>query len=227
MRVRLIANERETPTTRRIRLAVEGEPFSYSAGQAARLSVGGEPTPYSMASAPVETARHGWLEFLIKIDGSTRFGSAVERLALGANIDVQGPIGSFTIGHAARNTPLLFIAGGTGIAPLRSMLTQALDEGHDGPLSLVYSARSPDEFAFLRELQDLERRRRLSMSLTVTGPVGEWARARGRTSVQHLVDHVRPGVVALICGPPAMVRDVPGVLESLGVSRDRVRTQNW
>jgi NAD(P)H-flavin reductase len=227
VRVRLIANERETPTSRRIRLALESESFSYSAGQAATLSVGGEPTPYSIASAPVETARQGWLEFLIKIDGSTRFGSGVERLAPETNIDVQGPIGRFTMGDARRETPLLFVAGGTGIAPLRSMMIQALDEGHAAPISLVYSARRPDEFAFVPELKALEDRGRLSMSLTVTGPADDWAYARGRAGALHLAEHIRPGIVAFVCGPPAMVTEVPAVLESLGVSRNRIRTQNW
>ncbi|HEX6464183.1 MAG TPA: FAD-dependent oxidoreductase [Vicinamibacterales bacterium] len=225
--MRLLANEPETPTTRRIRLALDGQSFSYHAGQAASLSVGGEPTPYSMASAPAETESLEWLEFLVKADGSTRFGAAVEELAPDTHVDVRGPVGSFTARGVAPEAPMLFIAGGTGIAPLRSMIHQAVHDRHAGPLWLVYSARTPNEFAYLADFQALARGGRLGLTLTLTGPADDWLHARGRTGTAHLSDHVRDGTVAFVCGPPAMVAEVPLALESLGVARDRIRTENW
>ena len=223
----LVFNEPETPTTRRVRIALDGVPFPYHAGQAASLSVGGEPTPYSIASAPADTVHDGWLEFLVKVDGSTRFGAVVERLAPDTRVEVAGPQGVFTMAGVAGDVPLLFVAGGTGIAPLRSMIRQALDERHAGSLSLVYSARTPDEFAYLRELQDLNGRGQLSLSLTLTGPADDWSHARGRAGIPHLTEHMQPGVVAFVCGPPAMVTDVTAALTSLGVASDQIRTENW
>jgi len=225
--VRLVFNEPETPTTRRIRIALDGTPFSYQAGQAASLSVGSEPTPYSIASAPAETARHGWLEFLVKVDGSNRFGALVDRLAPDTSVKVAGPTGTFTMTDAASDAPLLFVAGGTGIAPLRSMIRQALDEGHAGSLALVYSARTPDEFAYHHEFQDLNRRGQLSLSLTLTGRADDWSHARGRAGIPHFTEHVQPGVVAFVCGPPAMVTDVTAALTSLRVPGNQIRTENW
>ena len=96
MNVRLLSNDAETPTTRRIRVALNG-PFSYRAGQAASLSAGGAPTPYSIASAPAETARFGWLEFLIKVDGANRFGAIVETLRPGVSLELSGPAGGFVL----------------------------------------------------------------------------------------------------------------------------------
>jgi ferredoxin-NADP reductase len=225
--VRLIANEPATPTTRRIRLQLDGRPFSYRAGQAASLSLGSDATPYSIASSPGETERFAWLEFLVKVDGSTRFGAAVEGLAPGTNVDVSGPFGSFTLGGVPRQAPLLFIAGGTGIAPLRSMIHEALDQQHAAPLSLVYSARTPNEFAYREPFQQLARDGRLALTLTLTGQADDWLHARGRTGITHLSEYVQPGVVAFVCGPPAMVEEIPVALESLGVPRDRIRTENW
>jgi ferredoxin-NADP reductase len=225
--VRLLANEPETPTTRRIRLALDGQPFPYDAGQAASLSAGGEPTPYSIASAPAETERFKWLEFLVKSDGSTRFGAGVEELAPGTGVDVHGPIGSFTADGVPPSAPMLFIAGGTGIAPLRSMIHQKVHDRHDGPLSLVYSARTPSEFAYLTDFQALARDGRLELTLTLTGQADEWLYARGRTGTAHLSDLIRPGTVGFVCGPPAMVAEVPVALEALGVARDRIRTEHW
>lgn len=226
--MRLIANERETPTARRIRLRLDARPFAYRAGQAASLAVdSGEPTPYSIASAPSETARVGWLEFLVKVDGSSRFGARVESLAPGTEVEVAGPSGSFTTAGVPSGAPLLFIAGGTGIAPLRSMIHQAIQDEHAGSLSLIYSSRLPAEFAYLSDLQELSRSGRLALNLTLTGEADDWLHARGRTGVAHLATYVRPALVAFVCGPPAMVREIPLTLESLGVTRDRIRTEHW
>ena len=227
MNVRLLSIAPETPTTRRLRFALDGAPFAYQAGQAASLSTGGPPTPYSIASTPGETARHGWLEFLVKVDGSSRFGATVDRLAPGAVVDLTGPAGSFTLERVPAEAPVLFIAGGTGIAPMRSMIRDALDAARRGSLSLVYSSRTPDEFAFLNELRDLADAGRLHLTLTLTGNADDWAHARGRTAVGHFADLVRPSTVAFVCGPRAMVTDVPTALASLGVTRERVVTENW
>lgn len=226
--MRLLSNEPETPTTRRIRLAVDGAGFHFRAGQAASLAAGpAEPTPYSIASAPHETAREGRLEFLVKVDGSSRFGAIVDTLQPGTAIRVEGPAGTFVLPDVSAAAPLLFIAGGTGVAPMRSMILEALHLGHQGTRALVYSARSPLEFAYVDELRRLADDGRLSLTLTLTGEVEEWAHARGRTGAAHLSALVTPGTTAFVCGPPAMVADLPAALVSLGLPRDRVRTDDW
>lgn len=226
--MRLLSNVSETPTTRRIRLLLDGAPFHYRAGQAASLAAGSaEWTPYSIASAPHETAVHGWLEFLVKVDGASRFGSVVESLQPGTRIRVEGPAGSFVLPIQSSGPPLLFIAGGTGIAPIRSMILEALHVGHQGTRALVYSARTPNEFAYFDELRGLAEDGRLALTLTLTGKVEEWAHARGRTGAEHLSELVSPGAMAFVCGPPAMVADLPPALVSLGLPRDRVRTDDW
>jgi ferredoxin-NADP reductase len=227
--VRLLSNERVTPTTRIIRVALDGAEFPYRAGQAASLAVGDAPdwTPYSIASAPSETARDAALEFLVKVDGSSRFGRIVDGLQLGDRIRVEGPAGNFTLSDAHPTTPLLFIAGGTGIAPLRSMIRDLVEAHHSAPLALVYSARTPGEFAYLSELRGLAGEGRLALTLTLTGDAEDWEHARGRTGPGHLSDLVTPETLAYICGPPAMVRDVPAALTSMGLPRARIRTEDW
>jgi ferredoxin-NADP reductase len=227
VKVRLLSNEPETRTTRRVRVALDGASFSYKAGQAAALSTGGEPTPYSIASAPVESRRHGWLEFLIKVDGANRFGAIVDSLKAGALLDLTGPAGGFTLDRVSGATPILFIAGGTGIAPLRSMIRESIDSGHHRALALVYSSRTPEEFAYLDELKALAAGGGLTLTLTLTGDAQEWTHARGRTGAAHLAELVAPGTTAFICGPPAMVSELPTALHALGVPNDRVITESW
>ncbi|HEX4567420.1 MAG TPA: FAD-dependent oxidoreductase [Vicinamibacterales bacterium] len=228
MNVRLLSNHVETPTTRRIRLSLDGGRFSYRAGQSASLSAGGLPTPYSIASAPAETARHGWLEFLVKVDGSSRFGALVDTLLSDARVDLDGPSGLFTLDSVAPGTPVLFIAGGTGIAPVRSMIRETVESGHDGrPLALLYSSRTPDEFAYLSELKELATAGHLTLTLTLTGDAQGWAHARGRAGIAHLAELVRDDTTAFICGPPSMVGELRSALASLGVGSGRIVTENW
>jgi ferredoxin-NADP reductase len=227
--VRLLSNDAATPTTRLIRIALDGETFPYKAGQAAAIGLAGQPpTPYSIASAPHETAAHGYLEFLVKVDGSTRFGSQAAGVAVGTPIVVSPAIGRFGLPPDAADHRLLFIAGGTGIAPLRSMLREVVDRGGSRePPAFIYSARTPAEFAYADELRALQAAGAIALTLTLTGEAADWAHARGRTGPAHLDRLVSPDTLCYICGPPSMVTDLPVALTALGVRREQIRTEDW
>ena len=227
--MRLQSNRRETPSTRTIRVALDGRNFPYAAGQAAwvGLAPDDELTPYSIASAPEETARDGSLQFLVKVDEARRFGAAVATLRRGADIFVAGPFGSFVFPARPPRAPLLFVAGGTGIAPIRAMIVHALAAGATEPIRLLYSGRSPDEFAYLDELRALAREGRLSLELTLTGDAGRWRHSRGRASAAHLERLAGSGTIAFLCGPPSMVADVSATLTTLGVRADDIRREQW
>ena len=226
---RLQSNFLATPTTRIVRVALEGAPFTYRAGQAVSIAVQpDEPaTPYSMASAPAETAVTGYLEFLVKVDGSNRFGARVSSLEPGIPLLLSQPIGRFTLPASAPDHPLLFIAGGTGIAPLRSMLVELVNSGRRAGMALVYSARRPEEFAYLDELRALDDAGTLQLTLTLTGDAQEWRHARGRAGDRHLAALATRDTMAFICGPPSMVTDIPEALVRLGVPRGQIRTEDW
>lgn len=227
--MRLLSNFLATPTTRIVRVALDGQAFSYRAGQAASIAAGvNDPgTPYSIASAPSETAATGYLEFLIKVDGSNRFGARVAQLEPGLPLIVSPAVGRFGVPEDAARHRLLFIAGGTGIAPLRSMIQECLYRGRRTGMALVYSARTPEEFAYVEELRALEAAGSLDLTLTLTGDATEWRHARGRAGDQHLADLATPQTLCFICGPPSMVTDVPQALIRLGIPREQIRTEDW
>ena len=227
--MRLLSNSLTTPTTRIVRIALDGAEFPYRAGQAASIAAAdGEPgTPYSIASAPVETRATGYLEFLVKVDGSNRFGARVAHLEPGVPLHVGRPSGRFCVPDEALRQPLLFIAGGTGIAPLRSMIHESLQAGRREAIALVYSARTPEEFAYLDELRNLDSAGKIALTLTLTGDAAEWRHARGRAGDRHLADLATPQTLCFICGPPSMVTDVPQALIRLGVPREQIRTEDW
>jgi NAD(P)H-flavin reductase len=227
--LKVVANRRATPTSRVLRLALGNQPFTYRAGQAAWLRVDAEPerTPYSIASSPEETSRKGWLEFLVKTDQSNRFGAHVDELRRGSTVLIHGPMGVFVFPDRPVERRFLFVAGGTGIAPLRSMLRHAIDAKVPGVKTLLYSARTPVEFAYLKELRALARQGTIGLTLTLTGIADRWRHSRGRAGTELLAPLVDEETLCFLCGPPSMITDVPEILRSLGVPQKRIRTEEY
>lgn len=185
--------------------------------------------PYSIASAPEETASSGSLEFLIKTDHGGRWGEHFEPLRRGAVLAVRGPSGMFTFPDSPRERHFLFIAGGTGIAPLRSMIRHAVLSRRPGRIRLLYSARTPGDFAYLPELRAMVRRGQLDLWLTATRQMTpRWRGARGRIVPAQLSPLVEdPATLCFVCGPTAMVADVPLILQGLGIDRSRIRVEDY
>jgi NAD(P)H-flavin reductase len=227
--LKVASNRRATPTSRVLRLAIDRHPFTYRAGQAAWLRVDAERerAPYSIASSPEETSGRGWLEFLVKTDNSNRFGAHVDELRRGSTVLVHGPIGTFVFPDAPVERRFLFIAGGTGIAPLRSMLRHAIDAQVPGRKTLLYSARTPDEFAYLSELRALAGQGAIDLRLTLTGIADRWRHSRGRAGTELLAPLVDDETLCFLCGPPSMITEVPEILRSLGVAQKRIRTEEY
>jgi len=219
-----------TPRARIARIDLGDNPFDYAAGQAVMIASHGaeKRRPYSIASAPEEARRDGFVELLI---GVNEEGVPGAHLALdpGELVDVEGPLGAFTFPPAPEETRFIFIAGGTGIAPLRAMLRHALRLPHRN-IGLFYSARTPDEFAFESELRDLAAAGEIELRQTVTRAPDDvdWNGARGRLDRATLGELVHdPETLCFICGPAAMVDEMPRLLEGMGIPRTRIKIEEW
>jgi len=220
-----------TPRAHIVRLDLERQPFSYLAGQAAYLRPQGaaKRRPFSIASAPEETARHGLIEFLVQTGGEGATGLTPDLIQPGTPVEVEGPLGSFTFPTHPDEHRFVFIAGGTGIAPLRSMLWHALLAEKTGTVGLIYSVRSPDEFAYMDEFQRLEDDKRIDFRHTVTRTAGDgWTGRQGRIDSACLEGLITPGeTLCFLCGPPALVGEIPPQLKLLGVRDDQIRVEQW
>lgn len=229
--LRVCSVRRATPGSRLVRVALEGAPFAYKPGQLAAIGPSGAAarTPYSIASAPEETARDRSLEFLIKVDAAGGWGAHFPSLRRGASLAVRGPSGSFVFPGQPREHHFLFIAGGTGIAPIRSMIRHAVLSRIPGRLSLLYSARTPNDFAYLSELRAMARRGELDLSLAATREFPpRWRGEHGRIAPPQLSLLVQDAAtLCFVCGPAAMVADVPPMLLDLGIDRSRIRLEDW
>jgi len=144
-------------------------------------------------------------------------------------VSVEGPIGTFVFPAAPRERQFLFVAGGTGIAPLRSMIRHAFDVRQAGRLHLLYSARTPQDFAYLPELRRYARAGRLELAVTATRDTRRgWRGEQGRITSDRLARLIEtPDTLCFVCGPASMVDDVPRMLVALGVARTRIRLEEW
>ena len=224
--------EPATPRAHIIRLDLQGQPFRYRAGQAVYLQPAGadKRRPYSIASAPEETAKNDQLEFLVQTDLSGTSGLTPDLIKPGTLATLEGPLGTFVFPaeHPAERN-FVFIAGGTGIAPLRSMLWHALLAERPGRIGLIYSVRSPEEFAYLQEFEKLAREGRITFCKTVTrGASDNWDGRQGRIDAQTLKEMIVPGnTLCFVCGPPSLVGDIRPELQQLGVRDEQIRIEQW
>jgi ferredoxin-NADP reductase len=229
--LRVSSVRRASATTRVLRVSLGDGIFAYRAGQSVQIGPAerSDLVPYSIASWPEETERTGELEFLIKVESSGKWGEDFGPLHRGNELQVAGPFGTFVFPPHPAERDFLFIAGGTGIAPLRSMIRHALDVNQPGRYRLLYSARTPSDFAYVPELRQLARAGRLELALTVTrGASASWRHGHGRISSARLASLITSeATLCFVCGPAAMVDDVPRQLGELGIARERIRLEEW
>jgi ferredoxin-NADP reductase len=219
-----------TPRARIVRIDLGTERFPYLAGQAVLVASHGRGRrrPYSIAAPPEDALRERCLELLVGVDAA---GSPGAHLTLEAHalVDVEGPLGRFTLPEHPAEQRFLFLAGGTGIAPLRAMLRHTLHEPHR-QIGLFYSVRTAGEFAYEDEFRTLAREGRIELRQTVTRETGfdGWEGPRGRIGSADLEPLVHgSATLCFVCGPPAFVADMLKLLDGLGVPRPRIRVEEF
>lgn len=181
----------------------------------------------SFASAPADDE----LVFATKLSGSA-FKQTLSRLEPGDEIGLEEPKGSFALPEGT-GTPLVFLAGGIGITPFRSLIRHVVQQGTGHQIALLYSNRSPEEAVFLDDLTELCAGRpnlRFAATMTRMGDSSRtWDGPTGRIGPD-LVRAECPEwerAVFLLSGPPPMVDAMAASLGELGIPGDRVRTEKF
>ena len=220
-----------TPRSRIISADLAGQAFEFRAGQAvfAGLADSSVRRPYSIACSPQQSRRRRSLELLVQIDDHEPPDPHLERAVPGTLLRVDGPFGTFNVDVPIDEKRLLLIAGGTGIAPLRSMLWDTLERQDDVEIGLIYSARNPEEFAYAEELQALAADQHIRLWQTVTrDSTRPWTGIRGRLSESLIVSALpSPETRCVVCGPPSLVADAVQLLKQHGVTTDRILTETY
>jgi NAD(P)H-flavin reductase len=197
--------------------------LSYLPGQVASLGVGGgRASYYAFASAPEDEQ----LEFLVKRTGASGNSQQLYELGEGDRMELVGVAGRGFPLDAHEGKDLIFVAMGTGVAPLRSTLRHALGRADRfGQLIVLYGARTPEDFCYRDETAQWQAAG-VELRQVVSRPDGyEWAGQTGY--VQSLLDNVLPTLsspVALVCGSREMIEHTSNRLGEMGLPPEAILT---
>ncbi len=193
----------------------------HAPGQFVQVSLFGiGEAPISISSSPSRS--DGTFELCIRRAGDLT--NALHHLKPGAIIGVRGPFGrGFPIQHF-RGKDILLLAGGLGMAPLRSLITEVLDErGNYGRVIILYGSRNPDDLLFREELVEWSSREDVELHLTVDRANSQWQHTVGViTNLFTEVEIVPRNTAAVIVGPPIMYHFVIAELLKVGIPKGNI-----
>ena len=213
---------KETPDTFTLRLEPEtaANRSSFQPGQFSMLWVFGVgELPISISGDPALQDR---LVYTVRSVGQATHALVNRRV--GEGVGVRGPFGTGWPAEAARGRDVIVVAGGIGLAPLRPLIYQVLQNRDDyGRLLILYGARSPRELLYRKELAAWARNRETQVLVTVDyGGLG-WRGHVGVVTTLFKYARLQPApAVAMVCGPEIMMRFVTRELENQGLSRDNI-----
>jgi ferredoxin-NADP reductase len=180
---------------------------------------------YSIASAPGEPVSIT----VERLEDGEVSPYLTEELRAGDGIELRGPIGGYFVWGPEDGGPLLLVAGGSGVVPLRSMLRHRQQTGSDVPVRLLYSSRTLDDVIYREELDGPADGVDVSFTLTRGQPPG-WTGYSRRVDAELLADVAWPAADdgrAFVCGPTSFVEAVAAGLVELGYPPRRVKTERF
>jgi ferredoxin-NADP reductase len=180
---------------------------------------------YSIASAPGEPVSIT----VERLEDGEVSPYLTEELRAGDGIELRGPIGGYFVWGPEDGGPLLLVAGGSGVVPLRSMLRHRQQTGSDVPVRLLYSSRTLDDVIYREELDGAADDVAVTFTLTRGQPPG-WTGYSRRVDPELLADVAWPAADdahAFVCGPTSFVEAVAGGLVELGYPPRRVKTERF
>jgi len=221
----------ETPDIRtffmKFKDAEQEKAFSYKPGQFLMLSVIGEgESTFCLTQSPT---RADYIEATVKLAG--RVTEELHNVSVGTTIGLRGPYGNAFPTDEIKGRNIVFVAGGVGMAPVRSLLNYVLDNRGDyGHLTVIYGARSPKDLSYQYEFDTWRATSDLDVHITVDpAPKGSswegWDGAIG--FVPTILEEVAPSAdnsVCITCGPPIMIKFTLLTLAKLGFKDDDIVT---
>ncbi|MDD2367502.1 MAG: FAD/NAD(P)-binding protein [Desulfuromonadaceae bacterium] len=218
----------ETPDVRTLRLEFQddniSETFAFRAGQFAEYSAfGAGESTFCIASSPT---RAGYIECSFRSVG--RVTEELRRLEVGDTMGVRGPYGNSYPIESFYGKNMVFVAGGIALPPLRTLIWNCLDlRDKFGDITIVYGARTEADLVYKRELNEWQERSDVRLVKTVD-PGGNSPAWDGKVGfVPTILEEAAPvaeNTIALVCGPPIMIKFTLPVLEKLGFGDDQVYT---
>ncbi|MBM7569903.1 FAD-dependent oxidoreductase [Aquibacillus albus] len=207
--------------------------FTYKAGQYCTMTLinpkltdeEGKERALSIATAPYEEA----VMTATRISDSA-FKQMLEEFTPGTEVEFDEPRGEFTL-HHDETTPAVFIIGGIGITPVRSIIAQATNEQFPHNLILLYSNKKPQDAAFMEDLKGFEEKNSnfLFVPVMTNTEPNEWTGERGLIDTDMIQKYVSDisAPIYYLCGPPKMVKDMHQLLVEMGVDENNIRVEEF
>ena len=202
-------------TDERIRDAFHHEP-----GQFVEVSLFGVgEAPISISSSP---SKRGFIELTVRRAGA--FTQALHRMQCGDIVGLRGPFGRGFPFEDMKGHDILLVAGGLGIAPLRSLINNIHDERSEfGKVTIIYGSKTPAEVMFRSQFEMWRHRKDFDLYLTVDHPDDTWDGEVGLVTkpFEHL-DIDASNTFGAVCGPPVMYRFVIDEMRKKNISYDHI-----
>jgi sulfhydrogenase subunit gamma (sulfur reductase) len=200
----------------------DGEAFSYQPGQFAEISItGAGEIPIGIASSPSEGDR---VKFTVKRMGVVT--TDLHNSSPGRVIGLRGPYGNGFPMEELKGKNIVIVGGGFAFTTLRSLAVYAMDPSRRkdyGDITIIYGARSPGDLIYRDELKAWAQRDDLNVQVTVDKGDADW---KGRVGfIPPVVKEVAPSAekaIALVCGPPIMIKLTIPILFELGFAPDKI-----
>ncbi len=198
-----------------------GFSIAHKPGQFVEVSLFGiGEAPISICSSPGRS--NGSFELCVRKVG--KLTNAIHNLKPGGMVAVRGPFGRGFPIERFRGKDIIFVAGGLGLAPLRSLINEVVDDrGRYGRVIILYGARTPNDFLFPEDLKQWGERSDIEFHVTVDRPAEGWTGNVGviTTLLPRIKFHAR-NCVAAIVGPPVMYRFVLMELLAKGIAEGNI-----
>jgi NAD(P)H-flavin reductase len=218
----------EAPGVKTFRLKFKNEEeaqrFKFKAGQFAEYSSFGEgECTFCIASSPT---REGYVECTFREAGKVT--SALSKMEEGQTMGFRGPFGNTFPIDEWKGKNLLFIAGGIALPPMRCLIWNALDlRDNFKNIQILYGAKSVADLVYKHELKEWEERSDVQLTVTVD-PGGETPDWKGEIGfVPSVLEKLSPSsenTIAIVCGPPVMIKFTFPVLDKLGFKPEQIYT---
>lgn len=194
--------------------------FNFDAGQFIELSIFGVgEAPISISSAP---SKQGFIEFCVRKVGTVT-GALFEKRT-GDIVGIRGPFGRGFPFKDMRGHDVLLVAGGLGIAPLKSLINHIHDERHAfGKVTVLLGARSPKDIMFRQQFEMWNHRQDFDFVMTVDQPDETWDGEVGLvTKLISKLELDPANTYGAICGPPIMYKPVVAEMRKKDLDVDRI-----
>jgi sulfhydrogenase subunit gamma (sulfur reductase) len=194
--------------------------FDFEAGQFVEVSIFGVgEAPISISSAP---SKNGFIELCVRQAGDVT--TALHGKQCGDIIGIRGPFGRGFPFEQMKGGDMLLVAGGLGIAPLKSLMNHIHDERHAfGNVTILYGTKSPSEILFRRQFEMWQHREDFNMIMTVDEPDADWTGEVGLvTKLFDGLDVDPQNTYGALCGPPIMYKYVNAEMRKKNMDVDKI-----